>query len=253
MPEVRLELPESVHEALVTECDLMGFDGPQEYLAWLVEHRGAVRPEGEERRVLAAYAERVRELEARLAGPDGDGTPGGSTDGRIEANLAPSTVRLEDDAVAELADELAGVQDHRMDEVVRRAVAKTRRRLGEGTETGVDYRSSAALREAGPRPGAEITDLDELAVPGYDEDLVERRRTAVGAALAFLRDEKRARRSEFVDALYGEYPAGYESADGWWNCVKRGLRQVDRVDGADEGSRTWRYRDYRGRVRVLRD
>ena len=250
MPEVWLELPESVHEDLRSECEYMGFEDPEEYLAWLVERRGSVRDEDGRRWVLAAYAERVRELEARLA--DGEGTDPGEAAEVLEANLSPAEVRVEDDAVAELADELAGVRDGRVDEVVRRAVAQTRRRLGEGTETGVAYRASDPLDD-GPRPGAEITDLDDLAVPGYDEDLVERRRTAVGAALAYLRDEKRTKRADFVDALYEDYPAGYGTADGWWNCVKRGLRQVDRVDEADEGSRIWRYRDYTGRVRVIRD
>lgn len=264
-----MQLPEDLLEQLETECELVGFDGPAVYLRWLVENRATMRGDGNQ--ILAAYAERLRELEGR-PGRDGTGDPtarrgdadsgdpsgvgvGPTDDGRgcLRANLTPATARLEDDAVAEVADELRGARDGRMDEVVRRAVARTRRRLGEGTDTGLAYRSTAAVGRDGPRPGSEIADLGAIEVPGRDEALVERRRTAVGAALAFLRDEGRARRAEFVEALYDEYPAGYSTADGWWRCVKRGLRQVDRVDGAGERSRTWRYRDYGGRVRVVEE
>jgi hypothetical protein len=184
-----------------------------------------------------------------LAGIDRGG------DERVEANLSPATARVGGDAdeVAELASALAGVTDDRLDEITRRAVARTREELGEGDggASGLSYDATNALCSDGPPPGADITDLGALDVPGRDEGLVERRQRAVGAALAFLKEASEACRSDFIDALYETCPAGYDTADGWWRCVRRGLSQVDRVDGAGEGSRTWRFRDVRGRVRVL--
>jgi len=189
---------------------------------------------------------------------DGDTTPAGvdrGGDERVEANLSPATARVGGDAdeVAELASALAGVTDDRLDEITRRAVARTREELGEGDggASGLSYDATNALCSDGPPPGADITDLGALDVPGRDEGLVERRQRAVGAALAFLKEASEACRSDFIDALYETYPAGYDTAGGWWRCVRRGLSQVDRVDGAGEGSRTWRFRDVRGRVRVL--
>ena len=110
-----------------------------------------------------------------------------------------------------------------------------------------------ALTPGDDRPGADLADLDALDLPGHNADRLERRRRLVGAAVAYLADAGEARRGEFVAALREDRPAGYDSVDGWWDCLKRGLRQVARVRNADAGTRTWRFRNVRGRVHVTRD
>lgn len=260
MAVIQVEVPEELRERLERECGLLGFEDAETYLRWLVDNRATMHGDGEQNRILAAYAERIADLEARLEDADDAADPAedppatadeGDAD-TFEANLGPTTARIADDSVAEVADELARAQGEAVDEMARQAVAKTRRQLGESTGTGIDYRSTTALRSDGPRPGSEIADLDDLTVPGYEDELVARRREAVGAALAYLKDCGEAKRSDFVAELYEDYPAGYGSSDGWWECIKRGLRQVDRVDDAGDGSRIWRFRDVKGRVRVLR-
>jgi hypothetical protein len=268
MPVIRLEVSGDLAELLAAERDLLGFETRAEYVKWIVENRAAIDDGSQRDRLLSEYAKRVQELEARVEG-DADGdrpratADGGATvDDRPKAsadggaavdghNLRPRAKRIANDTVAEAANELQGVQGEAFDELARRAVKQTRERLGEGTGTGLDYSSRTTLSTDGARPGSDIADLDDIEVPGYDDELIARRRIAVGAALAHLKDVGEAKRGDFVDALYEEYPAGYESTDGWWDCLKRGLRQVDRVDGAGDDSRIWRFRDYRGRVRVL--
>jgi hypothetical protein len=291
MPAVRTDLSEALLDRLRRECDLLGFEDVTAYVRWVVDNRAAIRSEADPS-VVEAYERRIEELETRVGkladgdadlseskaqttspeskaqttspessaatADDGDTTPAGvdrGGDERVEANLSPATARVGGDAdeVAELASALAGVTDDRLDEITRRAVARTREELGEGDggASGLSYDATNALCSDGPPPGADITDLGALDVPGRDEGLVERRQRAVGAALAFLKEASEACRSDFIDALYETYPAGYDTAGGWWRCVRRGLSQVDRVDGAGEGSRTWRFRDVRGRVRVL--
>jgi hypothetical protein len=242
MPSVRLEIevPEGLAEALAVECERLGFDSPAAYVRWLIDHRdtvetGAERRHGSEEKTNCADAETETE---------------NATAGLADTTRRSGRVRVldGDDGVVRAAAELGGVEDDRLDEVTRRAVARTRDRLGD-VDTGLNYDSQTVVDDTA-LPGADLADLDALDLPGRDEDLIERRRRAVGAAVVFLEDVGEARRKEFVDALYREYPAGYESEAGWWNCLKRGLKQVHRVDGADAGSRTWRYRDYRGRVYV---
>jgi len=170
----------------------------------------------------------------------------------VDHNLAPGEARISDDTVNELATELAGVEGQRLDAFAREAVLQTGTELQGSPESGLTYRSDAALAGTdADRPGEEITDLDALEVPGHDETLVERRRIAVGAALALLRERETARRSDFVDELYDERPAGYETADSWWGCVKRGLRQVDRVLPAHDDRRVWEFHTTPGRVTRL--
>jgi len=170
----------------------------------------------------------------------------------VDHNLAPGEARISDDTVNELATDLAGVEGERLDAFAREAVLQTGDQLQGSPESGLTYRSDASLPSAErDRPGEEITDLDTLEVPGHDEALLERRRSAVGAALALLREREEARRSDFVDELYDERPAGYETADSWWGCVKRGLRQVDRVLPAHDDRRVWEFHTTPGRVTRL--
>lgn len=157
--------------------------------------------------------------------------------GITSMHLRPERVqRINEDPVARDAGQLADVTTQRVDEFSRRAVAETRRRLDRDVETGLDYDSSTAM-STDVRPGEDLADLDAIDVPGRSDERVAERRAVVGRALAFLRDCGRARRSEFVAELYEDNPAGYETADGWWRCVREGLSQVDAV----EGGHVWEY------------
>ncbi|WP_121742691.1 hypothetical protein [Natronorubrum halophilum] len=176
--------------------------------------------------------------------PEGAAEANSSSGGRSvdSSTLTPERVaRIPEDPVLEDAGVLGSVETERLDELSRRAVASTRKRLDRDVQTGLEYASSTRLASSDVRPGEDITDLDALSVPGRSSETLEKRRRAVGRALAYVRDEGSARRSDFVEALYAECPADYETADGWWRCIKEGLKQVNVVDGGD-GARAWRYR-----------
>lgn len=196
----------------------------------------------------------------RAGEPDGeDGRPANasaSADGGTDTRNAPERPgrdlfvsgsfgervgRISGDEVNEVVDELTGVETERVDAFARKAVAQTREQLGRDPETGLTYRSSTDLVVPGARPGSDLADLDAIDVPGRSEETREQRREAVGAALAFLRDEGTALRGDFLDEVYEQHPAGYGTEDGWWGCIKQGLRQADPVDPAGRGSRTWEY------------
>lgn len=245
MRSISVAVPDDLADALAVEADLLDFPDRESYVQWLLAERLALDLDTDRGAMLAAYAER---LAAETDAGDADDVPSrhGFTGGDLEAPVE----RRDDPAVDAAAAALSTVERDRVDEFVGRAVADTREQLGDGVDTGVDYRSDRRLDEDA-RPGEELTDLDALDVPGHDEALLERRRDAVGAALAFLKAEGEARRGDFVDALYQEFSAGYESADSWWECVKRGLRQVDRVRAAHEDRRVWSYRSTPGRVTTI--
>ena len=278
MRSFELELPEETAESVEVEADLLGFNSPGSYVRWVVSRRFAIDDGSDLAATLEEYAGRVRELDesgdretlleaarraddaaldVRESASNGAATdepaPDQSDDESAtdpEVSLDEGTVdRIEDRDLDEAAAALSGVEQSRVDVFARKALSQTRERLGEDVETGIDY---SARNEVEDAPlGTEITDLGAIEVPGHDEELVAQRRRAVGAALAFLKDAESARRSDFVEALYEEYPAGYETADSWWNCIKRGLRQVDRVKPATENSRVWGFRTTPGRVRRI--
>lgn len=262
MPTIRLDVPESLAESLDTERELLGFESREAYLHWIVDHRTDIEVGSDRDQVLSAFTERVEELEAKLGDPDDEATvldgsdttqqlSRGSADDTSEGPIRePRTARIQDDTVNELATDLSGVENERLNAFARSAVQKTGESFDGSPESGIDYELPTDL-EDGERPGEAITDLDAIEVPGHDETLIERRRVAVGAALVFLREREEAKRNEFVDVLYEEYPAGYETSETWWDCVKEGLRQIDRVHPAREGRRVWRFNTTPGRVTRL--
>jgi hypothetical protein len=256
MPSFTVELPEDTARGLAVEADLLGFETREAYLQWLVSRRFDLDDGSERTELLEAYADRAEAmaLDNVETPPVEDdvaaGPPADSVASAMESNLAPSVDRIEDDALADSADALSNVEGARLDEFARRAVAQTRERLGDGVGSGIDYDSSRAIDED-RRLGEDIADLDAIEVKGYDEELIARRRRAVGAALALLKDREEAKRSDFVDAFYEEYPAGYDSESAWWDCIKQGLRQVDRVVPARDGGQIWRFRTTPGRVKRI--
>ncbi|SDK26264.1 hypothetical protein [Natronorubrum texcoconense] len=225
------------------------------------EHESPIEVRGSPRTVRQGPDSTVRSDDDERSNPEREGQQPRSTDHGVSSSgstaesepttastteksggLSPERIaRIREDPVHEDAGMLGNVESERLDELSRRAVATTRKRLNRDVQTGLEYTSSTRLAGAGVRPGEDLTDLDALSIPGRSAKTVEKRRHAVGRALAFLRDEDRARRSDFVDALYAECPAGYETADSWWGCIKEGLKQVEAVEGG-EGTRVWRYR-----------
>jgi len=259
MGKLEVRLPDETVSALRGERDLLGFETVEEYLAWLVANRSAIDVEGRRGRLLSKRAgnaiDQASDMES-VDTPDPAGNtkttdPERGTETGDGHPKGERVVRVEDTELTAVTDALSTVQGQQLDELARRAAVETRERLGDGAASGLGYQSWTDIGHDDRRPGEDIVDLDTIEVPGYDAELVERRREAVGAALAFLRDVEEAKRADFVAELYESYPAGYESVDGWWTCLKRGLRQVDRVDSAGEHSRTWRFLTVPGRVTRL--
>jgi len=66
----------------------------------------------------------------------------------------------------------------------------------------------------------------------------------------YLREHGTARKSDFTGEVYPEHPAGYGSADGWWNALGTGsttadskgaLADVAGVEKPPSGRPTWTY------------
>ncbi|WP_394741511.1 hypothetical protein [Natronococcus roseus] len=239
MPGLSVAFDAETLEELEAERRLLGFESRGAYVRWLVDRRDAL----EDARPRADGLEIESEDQDSTA-TNPDGTSGATeTDGFDDApgSLTPERVtRVSEDDVGADATVLETVRFDRLDELSRRAVAETRSRLDREVETGLEYRSTASLGRESLRSGADLVDLDALSVPGRSADRRERRRAVAGRAIAFLRDEGRARKATVVGELYDSYPVGYETADGWWTFLKDVFEQVDAVEGG-AGSRVWRY------------
>ena len=113
----------------------------------------------------------------------------------------------------------------------------------ESTPAGDTAAESPDARERPESTPAAASTIDAL---GLDAD----RRDAVRAMYEYLREHGTARKSDFTGDVYPEHPAGYDSADGWWNALGTGsttadskgaLADVAGVEKPPSGRPTWTY------------
>jgi len=109
--------------------------------------------------------------------------------------------------------------------------------------------SSEPVDDEQPRMGKVDVEaiVDELDLPGSG-DRVEMRRNGVRACLRYLRERGEAQRSDWIEDVYPDHPAGFGSSGGWWNAIgKQGLtavaEKIDAVDAPGEGSHIWYWRE----------
>jgi hypothetical protein len=110
-------------------------------------------------------------------------------------------------------------------------------RAEDAADAGVDVsRANDAERDA-------AVDLADL---GLDPD----QQAAVAAMRDHLRAAGTAQKADFTGDVYPEHPAGYGSADGWWNALGTGsttadskgaLADVGGVEKPPSGRPTWTY------------
>ncbi len=89
-------------------------------------------------------------------------------------------------------------------------------------------------------PGELREPLNEVDLPGTGETL-EARRQALLAAYEYLIEHPSAKKSDFLENVYPEHPAGFETEDGWWNAIQPALKQFPGVDPPEEQGKIWKF------------
>lgn len=92
----------------------------------------------------------------------------------------------------------------------------------------------------GPENLAVVRAIEEVDLPGSGRTL-EQRREALRAAYDYLIEHPSAKKSDFLADVFPENPAGYETADGWWNTIQPALRQLPGVDPPEEHGHIWHF------------
>lgn len=106
----------------------------------------------------------------------------------------------------------------------------------EGTDAETTERDdpSADMR---PAVSDAIADAD---LPGSGP-MLDARREALSAAYDYLADHPEAKKADFLGDVYYDYPAGFESAEGWWNAIQPALKQLPGVDPPEERGHIWHF------------
>ena len=77
-------------------------------------------------------------------------------------------------------------------------------------------------------------------LPGSGSAL-EARRRALFASYQYLIDHPSARKSDFLENVYPEHPAEFETAEGWWNAIQPALKELPGVDPPEERGHIWNF------------
>ena len=109
--------------------------------------------------------------------------------------------------------------------------------------TGADPgagRQTEAEQASPERPFVVEQRVMELELPGSGPRL-EERREAILAAFDYLREHPTAKKSDFLADVYPEFPAGFDTPEGWWNVVQRALKELPHVDPPQERGHIWHF------------
>lgn len=82
--------------------------------------------------------------------------------------------------------------------------------------------------------------VQEVDLPGTGETL-RARREALAAAYEYLQAHPEAKKSDFLQAVFPDNPAGFETAEGWWNAIQPALAELPGVDPPKERGHIWHF------------
>lgn len=82
--------------------------------------------------------------------------------------------------------------------------------------------------------------VEEVDLPGTGKTL-EARRDALVAAYEYLRQHPEAKKSDFLKEVFPDHPAGFETAEGWWNAIQPALAELPGVDPPKERGHIWHF------------
>ncbi len=80
--------------------------------------------------------------------------------------------------------------------------------------------------------------INQIDLPGTGKTL-EKRREALSSAYLFLQEHPEAKKSDFLQEVFPENPAGFETAEGWWNAIQPALAELPGVDPPEERGHIW--------------
>ncbi|CQR49790.1 MULTISPECIES: helix-turn-helix domain-containing protein [Haloferax] len=89
-------------------------------------------------------------------------------------------------------------------------------------------------------PPAVSSAIERADLPGSGP-MLDARREALSAAYQYLTDHPEAKKADFLRDVYHDYPAGFESAEGWWNAIQPALKQLPGVDPPEERGHIWHF------------
>ena len=118
--------------------------------------------------------------------------------------------------------------------------AVTARSTADGHDTGAADTGAADTGSELAHPPAVSNAIEQADLPGSGP-MLDARREALSAAYEYLTDHPEAKKANFLRDVYYDYPAGFESPEGWWNAIQPALKQLPGVDPPEERGHIWHF------------
>jgi hypothetical protein len=128
----------------------------------------------------------------------------------------------------------------KLDALVERGVLETRKVGARSRIWWVPLPRRSGRGDGWDRPRDPLVEMHiaDAELPGPDERLQERR-DALRAAYDYLRDNPDADLGEFLSEVFPDHPAGYKTADEWWEAIGPALEGLPNVDIASDRDHLW--------------
>lgn len=140
--------------------------------------------------------------------------------------------------VMEVVDCSRRTAHNKLNELVERGVLETRK---VGSRSRVWWtpieRSASKTDPIGSEIEQRVTEVD---LPGTGKTLASRQE-ALLAAYEYLREHPEAKKSDFLQDVFPENPAEYETAEGWWNAIQPALADLPGVNPPEERGHVWHF------------
>ena len=127
---------------------------------------------------------------------------------------------------------------NKLNELVDRGVLRTRKVGSRSRVWWVPMETDDADGETADTERRRL--IEDVDLPGTGKTL-EARRDALQAAYDYLQEYPEAKKSDFLQDVYPDHPAEFETAEGWWNAIQPALAELPGVDPPEERGHIWHF------------
>jgi hypothetical protein len=125
---------------------------------------------------------------------------------------------------------------NKLNELVDRGVLETRK-VGSRSRVWWTPIGRDEIDDTDPSIEQLVADVD---LPGTGKTL-RARQEALIAAYEYIREHPEAKKSDFLQEVFPDHPAGFETAEGWWNAIQPALAELPGVDPPKERGHIWHF------------
>ncbi|MFC6954694.1 winged helix-turn-helix domain-containing protein [Halorubellus litoreus] len=127
---------------------------------------------------------------------------------------------------------------NKLNELVEQGVLETRK---VGSRSRVWWKPMPKTDDVDQDSSSSIEGLvEQTDLPGTGKTL-KTRQEALIAAYEYLQEHPEAKKSDFLQDVFPENPAEYQTAEGWWNAIQPALAELPGVNPPEERGHIWHF------------